>query len=196
MSSIRLLVGLGNPGSAYRGTRHNIGRDFVDEAAAAAKKKFEQNRQAEWVRLPVFFGEALADDVVAVRLTIYMNQSGPAIRFIADALKIPLAATLIVVDDFMIPFGTLRLRPRGSSGGHNGLKSIIETFGTEEFARLRVGVGPVPGGQDPADFVLERFTPAEDKQMPALFDAMKTAVATLLRSDVEKAMNAVNRAYF
>ena len=115
---------------------------------------------------------------------------------LAAAENIAPEQILIVVDDFMIPFGTLRLRSAGSSGGHNGLKSIIEVLGTDAFGRLRAGVGPVPGGQDPADFVLEPFTKAEDAKMGDLYNAVKASLTALFTGSYQAAMNVSNRAHF
>jgi PTH1 family peptidyl-tRNA hydrolase len=107
--------------------------------------------------------------------------------------NVSIAETLVLVDDFMIPFGSLRLRKTGSSGGHNGLKSIIEAFGTEDFPRLRVGVGPVPSSEDPADFVLETFTKKEETEIPTIFDKITDGINLLVREGFEKAMTALNQ---
>ena len=193
MALLRLAVGLGNPAPAYTRTRHNVGRDFVDYLAATHKHSFDKNRQADLLRLPDFFGSAPLEPLTAAKLSSYMNQSGPALRGLLAAEGLSLADVLVIVDDFMIPFGTLRLRASGSSGGHNGLNSIIESFGTADFARLRVGVGPVPPGRDPADFVLEPFPDAEWKETPKLFRALEEGVRAFGLQGAERAMNAVNR---
>lgn len=159
----RLIVGLGNPKSSYDETRHNIGRRYVEQSGRG------------------------------VTLPCYMNESGPALQNIMRQKGLTPADILIIVDDFMIPFGTLRLRPKGSSGGHNGLKSVIETLGTEEFARLRVGIGPVPDGQDPAEFVLKPFTKTEEKEMSAVFEKISQGLDLLAREDYQKAMNEINQ---
>ncbi len=166
------LVGLGNPGPKYSGTRHNIGRMFVEEyfptLPADLKSQFN----------PVVLGS-------------YMNESGPALRkWSSDPSHL-----LVLSDDFMIPFGTLRLRSSGSSGGHNGLNSIIETFNTEDFGRLRIGVGPVPVGEDPADFVLESFTSQEKKQFPKIFEAIAGGLKVFVSEGYERAMNTMNKAH-
>jgi peptidyl-tRNA hydrolase, PTH1 family len=124
-----------------------------------------------------------------------MNLSGPAIQGLADKEGAKIGDTLIIVDEFMIPFGALRLRPEGSAGGHNGMKSIIETFGSQAFPRLRVGVGPVPEGVDPADFVLGRFAPAERSKMDDLFAAMTASLKTYFSDGIDKAMSAVNKVH-
>ncbi len=122
-----------------------------------------------------------------------MNESGPALKNLLAKENVSIQETLVVVDDFMIPFGSLRLRQNGSSGGHNGLKSIIEVFGTEDFPRLRVGVGPVPPSEDPADFVLESFTKKEETEIPAIFDRITDGISLLVREGYNKAMTALNK---
>lgn len=194
--SLRLVVGLGNPGQKYQGTRHNIGRDFIDHVASKHKAEFSQRRQAEIIRLPAFFGQELPRPVTFAKLDTYMNTSGPALQGLLDKEGAKIGDALVVVDEFMLPFGALRLRPEGSAGGHNGLKSLIEVFGTQAFARLRVGVGPLPAGVDPADFVLGRFPGAEREKFPALFDAIGAGIGRALSDDFEKAMTAVNKVHF
>lgn len=190
--TLRLAVGLGNPTSSYTGTRHNIGRDFIEHLASTSKGTFQKIRPAVH-RLPDFFGPGT--EFWAAQLPSYMNQSGPALRQLLQATGMDLASLVVLVDDFMIPFGTLRLRTSGSAGGHNGLKSIIETFGSEAFMRLRVGVGPVPEGGNPADFVLEPFTKTEWQSAPKIFDAMTEGLRVLGTGGAEKAMTAINRAH-
>lgn len=183
---LRLVVGLGNPTPKYSHTRHNVGREFIDFLSTQEKEKFTHSRQAEILRLPVF---------VAAKLDCFMNESGIPVKKLMDAGPAAPDQTLIVVDDFMIPFGTLRLRPGGSSGGHNGLKSIIEQIGSDQFPRLRVGVGPVPEGEDPADFVLKKFKKDELTKLPELFSAIQSALQILVTDGFQKAMNTVNKSY-
>jgi len=190
---LRLVVGLGNPGPSYKGTRHNIGRDFIDHIARSHDVEFSSRRQTEIIRLPAFFGLDLPQPLTFAKLDSFMNLSGPAIQGLADKEGVKIGDVLIVVDEFMIPFGALRLRAEGSAGGHNGVKSIIETFGTQEFPRLRAGVGPVPASTDPAEFVLARFTADERSKMEAIYKAMATAIQSLVTDGMAKAMNAVNK---
>lgn len=192
----RLLVGLGNPTDQYTRTRHNIGRRFIDSVAAETKSKFDSIRQAETFRLPDFFSLPLEEPLYFCRLTCFMNNSGPALKSILEKANIAPAECLVLVDDFMIPFGSLRLRTQGSSGGHNGLKSIFETFGSEEIPRLRVGIGPTPEGQDPADFVLKNFSKSEESKMADLFQAIKDSLTHLFKNGYEKAMNETNKIHF
>lgn len=192
----RLVVGLGNPGQKYLGTRHNVGRDFIEHVAKEHKEEFSERRQAEIIRLPAFFGVELAKPVVFARLDTYMNTSGPAIQGLLAKEGAKIEETLVIVDEFMLPFGALRLRGEGSAGGHNGLKSIIETFGSQAFPRLRVGVGPLPMEGDSADFVLGRFESSERERFPKLYAAIADAVKRILTDDFGKAMTAVNKLHF
>jgi PTH1 family peptidyl-tRNA hydrolase len=124
-----------------------------------------------------------------------MNESGgPTKAFMLDQNGQP-DQLLIVVDDFMIPFGTLRLRPDGSSGGHNGLKSIIGVLGHDQFPRLRVGVGPVPEYKDPADFVLEKFNKADRAALSTMYQAIEETIAKIEAEGIEKAMNWTNKSH-
>jgi peptidyl-tRNA hydrolase, PTH1 family len=190
-----LIVGLGNPGQKYVGTRHNIGRDFIDHVAKKHNADFSKKRQAEVIRLPLFFDQELTKPVFFAKLDTFMNTSGPALQSLADKEGARLDEILIIVDEFMIPFGSLRLRPEGSAGGHNGLKSVIETFGSQEFSRLRVGVGPVPENIDPADFVLGRFTSAERSKMDDLYLALAGSLKNIFSNGMDKAMSLVNKAH-
>lgn len=189
------MVGLGNPGPSYKGTRHNVGRDFIDHIARSHDVEFSSRRQTEIIRLPAFFGLELSQPVTFAKLDSFMNLSGPAIQGLADKDGVKVGDILIIVDEFMIPFGALRLRPEGSAGGHNGLKSIIETFGTAAFPRLRVGVGPVPPSTDPAEFVLARFTADERSKMETIYKAMATSLQSLITDGMAAAMNVVNKVH-
>ncbi len=167
---IKLVVGLGNPGKNYTHTRHNVGFLVLN--------RLEQ-------------GEA--PDVVLFRPDSFMNQSGGPVSQIARKKGIQPSEILVVCDDFSIPLGTLRLRFKGSSGGHNGLDSILNAFGTQDIPRLRVGIGPVPEGQDPANFVLASFA---SREKPILDDAVALAadaVRTTVTQGFETAMNKFNK---
>lgn len=191
----RLLVGLGNPTDDYTRTRHNIGRRFIDHLAESTKSRFDELRQAETIRLPVFCGVPVNPPLICARLTSFMNSSGPALKSATEKLNLKPSEILVIVDDFMIPFGSLRLRPKGSSGGHNGLKSIFEAFGTEEIPRLRIGIGPTPEGEDPADYVLKRFSKLEESRLPELYRTVEDSIALLLKEGYEKAMTATNKVH-
>jgi PTH1 family peptidyl-tRNA hydrolase len=192
---IRLVVGLGNPPSSYRRTRHNVGREFVDYLAEASDQPFETHRQAEFARLPLLSGLELPEPLILAKLGCFMNESGPALMRVLKSKNIAFNEVLVVADDFMIPFGSLRLRPQGSSGGHNGLKSIIEAGQTDRFARLRVGIGPVPPGEAPADFVLNQFPLEKYRQLPYIYDAMIGCLRVLISEGYDKAMSVTNKTH-
>lgn len=179
-----LIVGLGNPGSRYAVTRHNAGFIVVDALA-------ETWAVHDWQRK----GEARyaidrSRDAILVKPQSFMNLSGPPVLGLATFYKVPPARVLVVVDDLDLPFGTLRMRAEGSSGGHNGLKSLIEAFGPA-FPRLRIGIGR---GHDPdaIDRVLGMFSPAEREELPAIVDRAVLGVQTWLDEGIAAAMNQVN----
>lgn len=179
-----MIVGLGNPGPKYADTRHNAGFIVVDALA-------EQWGLRDWQKK----GEALfaldrGRKVLLVEPQSYMNLSGPPTLGLSTFYKIPPQRILVVVDELDLPFGTLRLRARGSSGGHNGLKSLIACFG-QEFPRLRVGIGR---GHDPdaIDRVLSVFSAEERKQLPVITERAIEGIELWLRDGVGAAMNRVN----
>lgn len=176
-----LIVGLGNPGAAYEHTRHNVGFRVIK---ALAQKYGIELRPA----LTIAKG-SLGDGVIegkSVRLLLpltYMNESGLAVRRCCDYFKIGREKLIVVVDDVALPFGALRLREEGSSGGHNGLKSVAAHLSSEEYARLRLGIGDRTSG-DLADHVLARFSAEEEKEMPAIIDRAVEALEKWLKEKV------------
>ena len=180
---LRLLVGLGNPGREYRDTRHNVGFMLADRLAARERAPFrtEKSWQAE---------VAHAGDLLLCKPLTYMNLSGQAVRPLAQFYKIDAAQMLIVLDDMALPLGKLRLRPDGSAGGHNGLKSIIEHFGTPAVPRLRIGIGTAPG--EATGHVLGRFTLEENAALAQSLDRAVEAVDCLRTRGLEVAMNTFN----
>jgi PTH1 family peptidyl-tRNA hydrolase len=189
----KLVVGLGNPGKEYEGTRHNIGFAVLDRLA----KKFDCSFRSKW-RFSAKIAEAAvggAGKVVLAKPQGYMNRSGVAVSGLLRWLKIERAQLLIVVDDADLPLGQIRLRIAGGSGGHNGLRSIIETLGgNEEFARLRVGIGrSAPLGADISGHVLGRFAPAERELAEQAVETAMQAVDCCLREGLTEAMNQFNR---
>ena len=187
----RLVVGLGNPGDEYAHTRHNVGFEVVDLLAKRWGATFSRSGFYQGL-----VADASPDGLPRTRLvkpTTYMNLVGPVY---ARAMKVHEAETkdaLVVVDDFMLPFGRLRFRPDGSTGGHNGLKSIEETLGTRAYPRLRIGIGPVPGKRDPAEYVLGRYDATQRKELPFTLEEAADAVVTWLRVGMTKAMDRHNR---
>ncbi len=172
-----LIVGLGNPGREYEKTRHNIGFRCVDAIAAAYGFKFGKKQSKALVADGVIAGQK----VLLAKPQTYMNLSGEAVRGLMDFYKIPLANLLVITDDLDIPAGTLRIREKGGAGGQKGLKSIIAHLGTQEFARMRVGIGRPPGRMDPAAYVLQDFDKSEAILVIETLDRVVRAVETWLR---------------
>lgn len=187
---MRIIVGLGNPGRRYQGTRHNVGFAVADEVARRIGADFESGRAET---LTARQGRGLAAVLVAKPLTM-MNLSGESVAGLAGFYKVDPASILVVADDVNLPLGRLRLRARGSAGGHNGLRSIIGCLGTEEFPRLRVGVGRGDPRRDLADHVLARFDGDERDEVERTITRAADAVDTFLAEGIEAAMNQHNRA--
>jgi len=177
------VVGLGNPGSEYAATRHNAGFWLAD--ALVAHWGLPPFRRAERARATE--GVVAGVPVRILKPTTFMNRSGAALASLrADPAFDPAADLLVLVDDFQIPCGTFRLRADGSAGGHNGLKSIEGALQSQQYARLRIGVGPLPEGvADWADYVLAPFTAEQSEQVEALMPEMLAAVDRWVRSGVE-----------
>lgn len=184
----RLVVGLGNPTPPYQRTRHNVGRDFIDTISES--RRLPDFRIQGQVEITSFDSST---ELYFVKSLSFMNETGPALLGFMKKKSIRPDEILVVVDEFMIPFGELRLGQKGSAGGHNGMKSIIQSLGTQEFKRLRVGIGPVPDGQDPADFVLKKFSKREQEQLPQIFEAIERCIQILLEQGFEKAATVSNK---
>ena len=186
---MKLIVGLGNPGSRYVNTRHNAGRAVVEAIAQSRSLKLEKKKSLQaWTA--VFDWEGVRA-VLAVP-DQFMNVSGEAARLLAAHFSIDLKNDfLAVVDDIALPFGKLRLRSRGSAGGHNGLKSFEAQLQTQSYARLRIGVG-ASNGEPLADYVLARFQKEELKAMPELLEKSGEACRLWVSQPADKAMNVVN----
>jgi PTH1 family peptidyl-tRNA hydrolase len=184
---MKAIVGLGNPGARYRGTRHNIGFAVVDELARRWAVTFEA---APADALIARWRPADAGPVLLVKPLTFMNASGEAIGALGRYFKIDIGDLLIVVDEVQLPLGKIRARARGSAGGHNGLKSIIAHLG-DNFSRLRVGVGRGQEG-DLADHVLSRFEPGEKADIERMIDRAADAAATFITSGIAAVMNAYN----
>jgi len=189
----KLVVGLGNPGKEYEGTRHNIGFAVLDRLA----EKFGCSFRSKW-RFSAKIAEAAAGDagkVVLAKPQTFMNRSGTAVNTLLQWLKVEPSQLLVIVDDADLPLGQIRLRIAGGSGGHNGLRSIIETLGgNEEFARLRVGIGRSgPLGADISGHVLGRFAPSERESAGQAVAVAVEAVDYCLHEGLTEAMNQFNR---
>ncbi len=184
---MKLIVGLGNPGQEYKNTRHNVGFMVVEELARQLKvdkQKHIHNGVVAWVR---FHGETF---LVAKPLT-FMNLSGKAVQQMVRANRVSQSELMVVMDDLDLEPGVIRLRARGGSGGHKGLQSIIDCLGTQDFPRLRVGIGRPPG-EDVVDWVLTRFGQDEEELMKPALDKAVEALKLWLVLGIEKAMNRYN----
>lgn len=175
MPDIKLIVGLGNPGDKYAGTRHNAGFEAADLLAERWEGRWREER-----KFNALIAAPGGRPMLAKPLT-YMNNSGESVRTLLDYYKILPGEMIVISDDFTLPLGAVRLRKAGSDGGHNGLYSIIQHAGTNEFPRLRLGIGPVPPMMDPADFVLMGFPKAErdeaDRMSMEAADAVEAVIS-------------------
>ena len=183
-----LIVGLGNIGDEYHETRHNIGFMVLDALAKASNIVFKDGRYGATASLSL-----KGRQLILLKPSTYMNLSGNAVRYWMQQEKIPLENVLIVVDDLALPFGTLRLKGKGSDAGHNGLKHIAATLGTQNYARLRFGIGnDFPrGGQ--IDYVLGHFSKAERELMDEGYDNAVRAAEMIISGRMNEAMNEFNR---
>jgi PTH1 family peptidyl-tRNA hydrolase len=187
---MKLIVGLGNPGREYRDTRHNVGFLVVEEVA--------RRHGVDWTFGPSQIVETLiakrfgADPVMLAKPLTYMNNSGDSVAGLARYFDVAPEDLLVVVDEAALPFGRLRARARGSAGGHNGLKSVIERLGTTEFSRLRLGVGRGDGRRDLADHVLARFERGEQADLEALITRAADAAEMFAAEGISKVMNVYN----
>jgi peptidyl-tRNA hydrolase, PTH1 family len=180
-------VGLGNPGPEYSDTRHNVGFWVADELAKRHQAKFKLS--AKWQARTARITEGTEDVLLAEPMT-FMNLSGRAVRELLTFYKIAIADVLVMVDDADLPLGKLRIRMSGSAGGHNGLKSIIQELGTQEFSRLRIGVGRQAG--ELKNHVLGRFGPGEREPIETAVKRAGDAAEMFVTDGVLKAMNAFN----
>lgn len=184
-----IIVGLGNPESKYAGTRHNIGFSAITAIADTYGIAVDTKKHKALIGKGVIEG----NKVLLAMPQTYMNLSGESVRELVDFYKIDPAEELIVLyDDIALPTGKLRIRPKGSAGGHNGIKNIIAHIGGQEFPRVRIGVGEKPKGWDLADYVLGRFPKDEE---PAIREALQKAVKaceTIMNDSVDAAMNQFN----
>jgi PTH1 family peptidyl-tRNA hydrolase len=188
MSDQYLIVGLGNPGSKYESTRHNVGFQALD---LLAKKHGLSMGKLEH-RAMTASGSIAGQRVLLAKPQTFMNVSGDSVVPLAHFYKIPVERVLILCDDMDIPFGTLRIRKSGSSGGQNGMKHILQRFGTQEINRIRIGIGRPPGRMDPADYVLTPFKGDEAITAADLLERAVKAVEAWLTQGIEESMNRYN----
>lgn len=190
-----LIAGLGNIGEEYSFTRHNIGFEVADALAlelnkvegSSAAKLFHTERLAS-----VYEGRFKGTTLVMIKPTTYMNLSGKAVNYWMQAEKIPVSNILVITDDLALPFGTLRLKKKGSDGGHNGLSDIIETLGTNEFARLRFGIGSdFPKGKQ-VDYVLQRWSKQEETLLSERIEKAVQIVKSFVSIGIDRTMSDFN----
>jgi len=185
---MRLIVGLGNPGRRYRGTRHNIGHDVLDLVARTHRVAIDT--ADGWAE--VGRGTIGGHRVILARPETYVNVSGEAVADLRRRHRVAPAEVLVIFDDLDLPLGTARLRPQGSHGGHNGLRSVIDALGTTEFPRVRVGIGRPPAGVDPAEYVLERPSPEERALLDEAIRRAAGGVTLWVTEGIEAAMRHCN----
>ncbi len=182
-----LVVGLGNPGKNYENTRHNAGFMVVDEIAKMCGADISQKAHRALVTKAVFNGKK----IILAKPQTFMNLSGESVRALFDYYKPE--KLIVVYDDITLDVGGIRVRKSGSAGGHNGMKNIIQQLGTNEFERVRVGVGEKPSKMDLADWVLSRFKPEEREDLDNAIDNAVKAVELMLNDETDEAMNRFNK---
>ena len=189
-----LVVGLGNPGPTYAGTRHNVGYLVADELARRLGGRWRAHRtgRADVVEGRLGAPGTEAPRVVLARPRCYMNESGGPVKALATFYKVPPEHIIAIHDELDIEFGTLRSKLGGGDNGHNGLKSMRSSLGTGDFYRVRAGIGRPPGRQSPADFVLSAYTAAERKELPFQVDTAADAVESLIRDGLEPTQQRYN----
>jgi len=185
-----IFAGLGNIGREYEGTRHNIGFEVVDKV----ERSLERSTGWRAGKGEYYFAKGFrkSEELLLVKPTTYMNLSGRAVRDALQFYKVPMEQFVVISDDIALPLGTLRLRLGGSDGGHNGLSSIIYELGTENFARLRCGIGAEFHRGEQVRFVLSKFKPDEVKPMQDMIERAAQASFVIASEGVQKAMNGVN----
>jgi len=183
-----LLIGLGNPGREYRDNRHNVGFMFIDQLIVRL------NARGMKVQSKAIVTTATYEDrkLILAKPQTYMNLSGQSIQGLVHFYKLPVENMLVAYDELDLPFGTIRLRPGGGAGGQKGFASAIESLGTKDVVRLRIGIGRPPGRMDPAAYVLQNFSRDEMKVLPEIVDRAADAALTFVVDGLNKAMNKYN----
>jgi len=182
-----LIVGLGNIGSEYKNTRHNIGFDVLDFLAKEEGVSFSEGRLADVAQLKI-----KGKPIVLIKPTTYMNLSGKAVNYWLQQEKINLENLLVIVDELALPLGKLRINPKGSDGGHNGLRNIQETLNTTNYNRLRFGIGNQFSKGKQVDFVLGKWTDEEQKQLQERIKIASDAIKSFAFIGLERTMNSFN----
>ena len=184
-----IIVGLGNPGPEYALTPHNLGFLVVDRLAARHGIRVTRPESLALVGK----GACEGAPVLLAKPQTYMNVSGVSVRMLVERNQIPVESLLVVYDELALPWGSIRIRSRGSSAGHHGMDSVIHSLGTQDFARLRLGVHPGHPVKDGADFLLTPFSRAQEKELDLLLDEAARAVESIIAEGVEKSMTKFNR---
>ena len=185
---LKLIVGLGNPGKKYEGTRHNIGFEVLRRVisttqAEGPRAKFEGD---------LYEGQWGGTKLLLLAPQTFMNLSGRSVRAAVEYFRLPLSEVLVICDDFNLPLGRLRFRPGGSAGGQRGLQNIIQELGSTEFSRLRIGIGPLPPAVDAADFVLSRFSPEEEQILHPILETAARGVLDWVTCGIAVCMDRYN----
>lgn len=183
-----VVVGLGNPGNKYRGTRHNVGFDTIDCMAEMFNVKLNK------IKYKSVYGETNigGEKVLLVKPQTYMNNSGQTVLDIYNFFKLPIDNIIVIYDDIDIEFGTIRIRKKGSAGSHNGMRSIIYLLKNDQFPRIRIGVGKPEDGRDLVAHVLGKFGKENRPEIDSAIERAAKAAQEIIKSDVEKAMNLYN----
>lgn len=185
-----IIVGLGNPTAQYDGTRHNVGFDVIDRLGEKYNIKVDSRKSRAFVGNGFIEGQK----VLLVKPQTYMNLSGESVRGLVDYYKVDeTSEVLIIYDDVSLGVGQMRIRKKGSAGGHNGIKSIIQHLGTQEFLRIKVGVGEKPKEYDLADYVLGHFSKGEKVIMESGYTRVNEAIKHILMDEIDEAMNRFNK---
>jgi PTH1 family peptidyl-tRNA hydrolase len=184
-----ILIGLGNPGRQYAGTRHNVGFVLIDRLAIRLQARGMRLQSDALVTTAQYEGHK----ILLAKPQTYMNLSGRSVQGLARFYKTPLEYLLVAHDDLDLPLGALRLRPGGGPGGQKGVASTIETLGSKDFSRLRIGIGRPPGKMDPAAYVLQKFSGHELEAISETLDWAVDAALTFVWEGIESAMNRFNR---
>ncbi|MBI9048547.1 MAG: aminoacyl-tRNA hydrolase [Anaerolineaceae bacterium] len=185
---IFLVAGLGNPGREYKQTRHNIGFMVAEQLSGDVSVPMGKVQ----ARAIIGIGKYSDAKIILARPQTYMNRSGESVKSLLNYYKIPIDQLIVIHDDLDIPFGAIRIRKQGGPGGQKGIKSIIDHLGTQDFVRLRMGIDRPPGRMDAADYVLQRFSRAEEEHLSQFITQASLAVQSILNDGVDQAMNEYN----